>query len=234
MASCYVQKNLDALKKLPRVALNNIRDLPEAFITVRSCPGSGRGKTAGRGHKGQGQRGTKPRLGFEGGQTPFYLRIPKHGFKNKFEKVYEPLNLNRLQYLIDSGRLNPKEQITMHELWKTGAVGKIKDGVKLLGTGNEWFQAKVDIEVSKASKTAIEAIERQGGKITCAHYNKLGLRVLLKPEKFEGKPIPRRAHPPSKLLPYYSSVEHRGYLADAEQVEKARLESRKSKESEVD
>ncbi|KAK3730867.1 hypothetical protein QZH41_009977 [Actinostola sp. cb2023] len=230
MATCYVQKNLAALKKLPRVALNNIRDIPEAFITHRRKgrgPGSGRGKTAGRGHKGQGQRGTKPRLGFEGGQTPFYIRIPKHGFKNKFEKVYEPLNLNRLQYLIDSKRLNAAEPITMYHLWKTGAVGKIQDGVKLLATGDSWFKAKVDLEVSKASKTAIDAIEKQGGKITCAHYNKLGLRVLLKPEKFDGKYVPRRAQPPSKLLPFYTSIEHRGYLADPEKLEEARLETLK-------
>ena len=99
--------------------------------------------------------------------------------------------------------------------------------------GTTWFQAKVDIEVSKASKTAIKAIERQGGKITCAYYNKLGLRLLLKPEKFEGKRIPRRARPNTKLMEYYTSVENRGYLADPDELEKARQLTYKL-ENEVD
>lgn len=99
--------------------------------------------------------------------------------------------------------------------------------------GTTWFQAKVDIEVSKASKTAIKAIERQGGKITCAYYNKLGLRLLLKPEKFEGKRIPRRARPNTKLMEYYTSVENRGYLVDPDELEKARQLTYKL-ENEVD
>nr|XP_058957990.1 uncharacterized protein LOC131785169 [Pocillopora verrucosa] len=88
MAICHIKKNLTALRQYPRVALNNIRDLPEAFKAQHRKGrgrGSGRGKTSGRGHKGQGQRNTKPRLGFEGGQTPLYLRVPKHGFKNIFQ-----------------------------------------------------------------------------------------------------------------------------------------------------
>lgn len=94
-----------------------------------------------------------------------------------------------------------------------------------LAQGSSWFKTKVNLEVSKASQTAIEAIERQGGKVTCAHYNKLGLRVLLKPEKFEGKYVPRRAQPSSKLMPFYTSVENRGYLADPEKLEEARLKT---------
>lgn len=237
MAICHIKKNLTALRQYPRVALNNIRDLPEAFKAQHRKGrgrGSGRGKTSGRGHKGQGQRNTKPRLGFEGGQTPLYLRVPKHGFKNIYKMHYRPLNLNRLQFFIDSGRLNPNAPITMYHLWRSGVTGgRIKDGVVLLGGGTTWFQAKVDIEVSKASKTAIKAIERQGGKITCAYYNKLGLRLLLKPEKFEGKRIPRRARPNTKLMEYYTSVENRGYLVDPDELEKARQLTYKL-ENEVD
>jgi len=237
MAACHIRKNLAALRQFPRVALNNIRDLPEAFKPEHRKGrgrGSGRGKTSGRGHKGQGQRNTKPRLGFEGGNTPFYIRVPKHGFKNVYKKIYSPLNLNRLQFFVDSGRINPKEPITMFHLWRSGAIaGRIKDGVTLLGGGTTWFQAKLDIEVSRASKTAIKAIERQGGKITCGYYNKLGLRLLLKPEKFEGRRIPRRARPPRKLMEYYTSVENRGYLADPVELENARLQTYKL-ENEVD
>ncbi len=75
--------------------------------------------------------------------------------------------------------------------------------------GADWFQAKVDIEVSRASKTAIEAIEGAGGRIVSAYYNRLGLRVLLKPDKFEGGRIPRRALPKKKHMPYYLSEENR-------------------------
>lgn len=80
--------------------------------------------------------------------------------------------------------------------------------------GSELFQSKVKIEVSQASKTAIETIERQGGSIVSAHYNRLGLRVLLKPEKFEGRPCPQRALPSNKLLPYYMDYGNRGYLSE--------------------
>lgn len=121
-------------------------------IRVGRGPGSRRGKTCGRGHKGQGQRNKHAiRVGFEGGQTPFYLTVPKHGHKNKsvqhllsfycvnnfcflcrFQIRYEPLNLNRLQYFIDSGRIDPSKPINMYTLYWSGAVGKIEHGVKLL------------------------------------------------------------------------------------------------------
>ena len=88
--------------------------------------------------------------------------------------------------------------------------------------GAEWFQSKIDIEVSCASKSAIDAVEKRGGRIVSAHYNKLGLRVLLKPEKFEGRALPRRALPSNELLPYYMDYTNRGYLSE----ELADLETR--------
>ena len=81
------------------------------------------------------------------------------------------------------------------------------------------FSSKINIEVSRASKKAIETVERQGGQITCAYYTKLGLRVLLKPWKFDEKRMPRRAAPPSKLEKYYRDPAKRGYLADPHEVE---------------
>ena len=85
------------------------------------------------------------------------------------------------------------------------------------------FKAKVNIEVSKASKTAIEVIERNGGTITTAYYNKLGLRVLLKPEKFEDREKPRRALPDKKLMKYYLNPENRGYLLSEEGKERLKV-----------
>lgn len=221
----WVRRSLD-IAKLPRVKLNNIQDLPGAkkkAVRVGRGPGSGRGKTCGRGHKGQGQRNKKRvRVGFEGGQTPFYIRVPKHGFKNKFQTCYEPLNLNKLQYLIDSGRVDASQPINMHTLYWSGAVGKIEHGVKLLADGNDWFRSKVLIEVSKASSEAIKSVEKHGGSIVTAHYNRLGLQVLLKPWKFAGRPLPRRALPKKKLMAYYLNPENRGYLAVTEEG-KARM-----------
>ena len=78
--------------------------------------------------------------------------------------------------------------------------------------GAEWFTAKVDIEVSKASQSAIAAVERQGGKVVTAYYNELGLRVLLRPEKYDERLKPRRALPSKKDMPYYLSERNRGYL----------------------
>ncbi|XP_078361766.1 large ribosomal subunit protein uL15m-like isoform X2 [Oculina patagonica] len=163
-----------------------------------------------------------------------HVKFKLHILTFRYKKIYSPLNLNRLQFFVDSGRINPKEPITMYHLWRSGAIaGRIRDGVTLLGGGTTGFQAKLNIEVSRASKTAIKAIERQGGKITCAYYNPLGLRQLLKPEKFEGRRIPRRARPPRKFMEYYTSVENRGYLADPVDLENARLQTYKL-ENEVD
>ena len=113
-------------------------------------PGSGRGKTAGRGMKGQNSRsGGGVRLGFEGGQTPFHLRIPKRGPKNPFRKPLEPLNLNRLQYWISTKRIDPSKPITMKVLQDSGCVSRIKYGIKLLGEGANLFESAVNIEVSR-------------------------------------------------------------------------------------
>ena len=123
------------------------------------------------------------------------------------------MNLSTLQQFVDNGRLDASQPINMRTLVRSGAVGRrTRDGVKLLATGKDYFTAKVDIEVSRASQEAIETVERLGGKVVCAYYNKLGLRVLLKPEKFEGREIPRRALPTKKLMPYYLDPKNRGYL----------------------
>ena len=201
--------------KYDGVRLNTLQDNPGAKKQKKRKgrgPGSGLGKTAGRGHKGQKARANGGiRIGFEGGQTPLYRRLPKRGFRNKFAKKPEQLNLDKLEKFIEAGRLNPKETITMKHLYDSGIVGKIKFGVKLLGQGSKSFSTPINIEVSGASNSAIDAIEKCGGTITSVYYNRLGLRVLLKPEKFEGLgPLPRRARPPPKLMKYYTSDEKRG------------------------
>jgi len=227
---CHVERNLKCLKDMPRISVQNIRDFRGAFKKkqrVGRGPGSGRGKTSGKGHKGQGQRGTMPRIGFEGGQTPFYRLVPKHGFTNaKFKKEYTPVSLGRLQYFIDSKRIDPNEKITIETLWRSGAVShKIKDGVRILGTGATWFQGKIDIEVSRATQSAIEAIERNGGNIKTVYHDKIALRALLKPEKYDIRP--RAARPSHKHILFYADAKNRGYLAHPDEISKLKEENKK-------
>lgn len=171
--------------------------------------GSSKGKTAGRGHKGQKARsGGGPKVGFEGGQTPMRLRVPKRGFRNRFARTYNPLGLDRLAEWIEQDRLDPSRVITMKDLRDSGAVRrKIRDGVKLLAASNE-FKWKVVLEVSQSSKAAREAIEKAGGKVTTVYYNKLGLRAHLRPDWFEkkGRLMPRPAKPPPKLADKFDQV----------------------------
>jgi len=128
--------------------------------------GSGKGKTAGSGHKGQKARSGVAIKGFEGGQMPIYRRLPKRGFRSLNRKDYQVLNLGRLQTAIDAKKLDAKKPITVELLVETGIVGKVVDGVRLLAKGE--FTSKVDITVTGASKGAVEAVEKAGGKVTVA------------------------------------------------------------------
>ena len=125
--------------------------------------GSGQGKTAGKGHKGQKARsGASIRPGFEGGQMPIYRRLPKRGFKNPFSKEFAVVNLDTIQKAVDAGKLKA-EAIDVDTLMSAGIVSKKLDGVRLLARGA--LTAKVVISVNSASKAAVEAVEKAGGKV---------------------------------------------------------------------
>jgi large subunit ribosomal protein L15 len=126
-------------------------------------PGSGKGKTAGRGHKGQKARSGAATRTFEGGQMPIYRRLPKRGFKNPFRKVYVPVNLDRLQAAVDAGRLDPAHPVDLQALRDAGLVSKRRDGVRLLARGE--LSAALTIEVDSASRTAVAAVEKAGGRL---------------------------------------------------------------------
>ena len=146
--------------------LNELRDNPGARkgrMRVGRGIGSGKGKTAGRGVKGQTSRSGVSINGFEGGQMPIYRRLPKRGFKNPFRKVYTPINVGTIQAAIDAGKLNASDKITPELLQEKGLVGKILDGVRLLASGE--IKTKVTIEVAGASKAAIAAVEKAGGSV---------------------------------------------------------------------
>ncbi len=127
-------------------------------------PGSGTGKTGGRGIKGQKSRSGVSINGFEGGQMPLYQRLPKRGFNNINAKRHAVINLGILQKFIDEGKVDAKKPITEASLVESGLVTRIRDGVRLLGKGE--LKAKVDLTVTGASKSAIAAVEKAGGKVT--------------------------------------------------------------------
>jgi large subunit ribosomal protein L15 len=147
--------------------LNDLRDNEGArkkrMIVGRGI-GSGKGKTCGRGVKGQKARTGVSIRGFEGGQMPLHRRLPKRGFNNIFAKEYAELNLGRLQQAIEAKRLDATKPITATELVAAGVVEPARDGVRLLAKGE--IKAKVDLLVAGASKTAIAAVEKAGGKVT--------------------------------------------------------------------
>lgn len=146
--------------------LNEIKDNPGARRSkMRICRGigSGKGKTGGRGGKGQTARTGVAINGFEGGQMPLYRRLPKRGFTNIFAKRFAEVNLGRLQEAFESGKLDPKKPINSAALVAAGVVRKPWDGVRLLGAGE--IKEKVSIEVAGATKAAIEAVKKAGGTV---------------------------------------------------------------------
>jgi len=126
--------------------------------------GSGKGKTGGRGGKGQTARSGVRIKGFEGGQMPLHRRLPKRGFRNvKFALKFNEVNLGRLQQAIDAGKLDPAAKIDAAALVKAGILRRAKDGVRLLGAGE--LRAKIALSVYGASKSAVAAVERTGGTV---------------------------------------------------------------------
>ena len=126
--------------------------------------GSGTGKTSGRGHKGQKSRAGATINGFEGGQMPIYRRLPKRGFKNPFRKQYRIVNVDDIQKAIDAGKIKAGAELDAKSLQDFGIVGKGKSGIRVLGRGK--INVAVNLYVAGASKTAITAIEKAGGKVT--------------------------------------------------------------------
>ena len=147
--------------------LTDLRDKPGAQKRGRRVGrgiGSGKGKTAGRGGKGQTARSGVAIKGFEGGQMPLHRRLPKRGFNNIFRKAYNEINLGKVQAAIDSGKLDPAKTIDVAALVASGLLRRPKDGVRLLGTGD--ITTTVGFAVAGASKSAVAAVERAGGSVT--------------------------------------------------------------------
>ncbi|MHA3977891.1 50S ribosomal protein L15 [Halovulum sp. GXIMD14794] len=147
--------------------LNELRDNPGAARSKKRIargPGSGKGKTAGRGIKGQKSRSGVAINAYEGGQMPLYQRLPKRGFNNINAKRHAVINLGVLQKFVDAGKLEAGSKVDEDKLVECGLVRRKRDGVRLLAKGE--LTAKLDLTVTGASKAAIEAVEKAGGSVT--------------------------------------------------------------------
>ena len=147
--------------------LNEIRDNEGAHkkrMRVGRGPGSGKGKTAGRGVKGQKARTGVSIAGFEGGQMPLHMRMPKRGFNSRNRKDFAEVNLWRIEQAIAAGKLDAKAAIDADVLVKAGVLRRAKDGVKLLGKGE--LKSKLNLTVYAATASARAAVEKAGGKLT--------------------------------------------------------------------
>ena len=147
--------------------LNDIADNPGAVkkrVRVGRGPGSGKGKTGGRGIKGQKSRSGVAINGYEGGQMPLYQRLPKRGFNNPNRKSYAIVNLSLIEKFIDAGKLDAKAEITEDTLVASGLVRRKRDGVRILAKGE--LKSKIKLNVTGASKAAIDAVAKAGGSLT--------------------------------------------------------------------
>jgi large subunit ribosomal protein L15 len=149
--------------------LNDLRDNPGATRKSKRIgrgPGSGKGKTGGRGIKGQKSRSGVALAGFEGGQMPLYRRLPKRGFTPHSQKKFAVVNLGQIQKFIDAKKLDAKAEITEDALVQSGLVRRKLDGIRVLAKGE--ITAKVTLAVTGASKAAVAAVEKAGGSLTVA------------------------------------------------------------------
>ena len=170
--------------------LNEIKDNDGArpkFKRVGRGIGSGKGKTAGRGHKGQKARTGVRIKGFEGGQMPLHRRLPKRGFTNIHATDYNEVNLGRIQQAVDAKLLDAKRAVTVEALVSAGVCSKPRDGVKNLGKGE--LTTKLNFEVVGASKSATAAIEKAGGAVKLLTSPKAAARDEANAEKAAKKVI---------------------------------------------
>lgn len=146
--------------------LNEIKDNPGAHkrrTRVGRGIGSGLGKTAGRGQKGQKSRSGVAIRGREGGQMPIHMRMPKRGFNNIFGKDYAVVNTGMLQKFVDAGKIAAGAELDHAGLMAAGLAAKAKDGVRLLGKGE--LKTKLVLKIAGASKAAVEMVEKAGGRV---------------------------------------------------------------------
>jgi large subunit ribosomal protein L15 len=187
--------------------LNEIRDNEGAhhrFKRLGRGPGSGKGKTSGKGVKGQKARaGHHGMFGFEGGQMPLHMRMPKRGFNNIFAREFSIVNLGTLQKAVESGKIASGATVTAQTLVEAGIIRKSVDGVRLLGKGE--LKAHLNLEVAHASGSAIEAVKKAGG-----HVKVLGVKArhVTKKDAKPGKRTQRRVASAKKREERAAAAQH--------------------------
>lgn len=186
--------------------------------------GSGYGKTSGRGQKGQKARGTVKNW-FEGGQTPIFRIYPKRGFYRHQKLDLNEVSLAKIEQFYKQGKIDLKEGevLDMKKMKESGLVtGTMKDGIAVVGTGSRYYTLNIPIEATKASKSAVKIIEKNGGKFTSKFYSRyLGFRAHHSPDWFLRKRgyIPMQAKPIARRdIVFYSDSDRNGYLSDSAYV----------------
>ncbi|KAH7645294.1 hypothetical protein HUG17_0832 [Dermatophagoides farinae] len=220
------EKALQILKYLPRVSLNNLVKNPYLKRKPRIDPRKERTI-----NKSNRERRRFWPVGYEGGRTPFYMKIPIENYYRNFghRRQYPPLSLYQLQTLIDNGVIDPSLPIDLASLCNSQFY-RIDPflshyGVNLTDQGLDIFCSKINIEVQYTSEPVIAAIERNGGRITTGYFDIKSVQALMDPLKFfqQGIPIPKRGLPTEDAYAYYSDPKNRGYLADPKDVERERI-----------
>ena len=168
--------------------LNELRDndgARKARIRVGRGKGSGKGKTGGRGLNGQKSRSGVSLVGFEGGQMPLYRRLPKRGFTNLSKSEFDVVNIGRLQSAIEQNKIDIAKVIDAQAMKDAGLISGNRNGVRLLGMGK--LSTKLNVEVAGASKTAILAVEKMGGKVVLPKPTKVLLEAREQSAKLHAK-----------------------------------------------
>lgn len=171
------------------------------------------------------------RLGYATGQTVFYTRFGYEPYYkgHHIRREYFPINMHRLQVMIETNRIDISKPIDITTFCNTGlyslSPAERQYGFQLKDEGADIFKAKINIEVQHASELVIAMIEKNGGVIRTAYYDMNALHAMINPKKFfeKGVPIPRRMIPPQDAVEYYTNAKNRGYLADPEEISKERL-----------
>jgi len=229
------EKALQFLREVPRLTHANIKGLPKvAGVQNRQKKVKGRGQQGydyGWGGSARQKLYFGP-LGYESGSSPIQRKTTferSYNYGLRFQRQFPPISLTQLQLMIDTERLNPEQPIDMAALCGTKVAfiepQKNHFGFNLTSEGMDNFTAKVNLEVQWADEQSIAAVERAGGRITCAYYDLHSVIALADPVKFfkSGSPIPRRLTPPANMMEFYVTAKNRGYLADPKEVAEERL-----------
>jgi len=221
-------KALALIRTLPRFNIANVKADPRELPPFKRDRGSKRHSAPQKGSK---QRMSFPRLGYENGSTPFYIRIPMEPYykNHHLRRQYPPITLQQIQLLVDTNRMNSKEPIDLSSICNTKLYSfdpHVRHyGFNLTDEGIDNFKAKVNIEVQWTTEAVIAAVEKNGGTIQTAYYDMDSLFAARDPELFfkKGEPIPKRMLPPEDAIEYYSDPKFRGYLADPDKIAEERL-----------